>query len=1670
MADFDLIDALHESTPSVEPEVKRDFIASLEAEKYDDVVGESFTKENYVPLLDDDETKSPSLSEAKANAVVHLYGKTSPEQDGDGGQLAERSGASEQGPGDVPNGEHGVGKADDTEIHKTPLGVELLSFGGNHYIKGTIMDTMKPSAQMGTEPPFSLLGTLDGPDAEDLLNFKSMLSPVGEMKSSTASCPTLQHLSSPAKVADSMASVTAPLAFEEDLWANQEEVTISSTTLSPAEPESITESTVNLMVDVKLWEKEESLTPAQEHIQSTQDATEEFGVPFISPNQVETSFHPVDRCDPALSAGLMDDHLLVSDMMKTTVAVDALLQTPTKTSPRTPQLENVACGAGLTASTKSVPPACGNFELSVSTMELNNTTSATSIAVPLTETPSLERISGKGKLAEEVKETTPSMESPVVKVAVEKKKKKKKRSHPKGAQPPTVDIQAKAKEAQAIVSDQRLEGLPKGETWEHKENILSTEGPCNEASGVQVKAQQVHSVPSQSSIWAPGSSVNEIAHPPLHKTKTSSVNQLGAVVGNQRREAAHADNQSQMEITSEVEQTGNPLDCWSREIISSESLQTSTLGEIVEPPLEQWAGRIIPPRSQKNSEVNKVAPLISLEFDGKEYTPLESEEVSKSKEVEGPYLQHLGRGPASPGSKRTSEVNEMTGHLGREIAAPGSQTPLEVQEVAQTPLAHGGGEDPSCDLQQTCEVKKVAKTLVENAGRETSPFESKKVPEVEIEKPSPEHMARHTTPHCSGQKSGLKEMVEAPLKPVDSEGTLPESNQIPEVKKMRQIPLDHVNSETGSLGSKQISEVIVSTETPLEQVSTETALDTSEVKGIVDIPLEHCCSEIATIEQMSEVKVLVESPLCWNRETSLPESQHKSEMKEMVESPLECWNTEISPTELQQTSEQNEMVESPLECRNRETSLSESWQTPELIEMVENPFECQNRETVPSESQQISELNEMVDSPPECRNTEAVPSESQQISEPNEMEGSPLECRITETGPPESQQMIKLDEMVESPFECRSRETIPSELQQTTTVQEMVESPLECQDGLIFPECTDQITLPSLKHKVPKLLDDDEGIGSKASLKKEAGTKFLQKRGFTKGTSQREAGGKVSPEQHSKDRALKTSMQPKVMKIPHQQKKDAKPLETEKIGNVNKQSDDQGHLDESPRQDEAKPEEPSVEGMTGTESAVTSKERPLSTDTKGKAGTPATKISPTKSKPQPPASLKRPTAAATSPNKKLIGSSSATTAASTSKRVSSSSLMRPSSANTKDMKPKATEAKSPVKLPSTRPSSAGVTKTNSNTSVKSNTTSLQKMTPTTGSTPRNTTLSTPKRPTSIKTEPKSAEMKKSLSAKSPLGETGRPKTASSTSVKSTGTTPSAPSTPLGTSAPTMASSNTSRAPRTMALKTTAASEAKRVAPIPRVPSKSTVTNAPKQPRPTSAPAPDLKNVKSKIGSTDNIKHQPGGGKAKPVEKRPELVRLNRKIESSTRVTKTTSMKDSPKQTNGKVQIMNKKIDYSHVQSKCGSKDNIKHVPGGGNTRGPLVPLQYPAPDSAMLPVQIPKSKVDMSRASSKCGSKTNLKHKAGGGDVKIETTKTDFKNKAESKIGSLDNLNHTPGGGNVKNEGEEESESATISQIPENGDLMGQAESGTQQNGVGEDPTARSDETQSQELQIQETY
>uniref|UniRef100_A0AAQ4PVN5 Microtubule-associated protein n=1 Tax=Gasterosteus aculeatus aculeatus TaxID=481459 RepID=A0AAQ4PVN5_GASAC len=130
-----------------------------------------------------------------------------------------------------------------------------------------------------------------------------------------------------------------------------------------------------------------------------------------------------------------------------------------------------------------------------------------------------------------------------------------------------------------------------------------------------------------------------------------------------------------------------------------------------------------------------------------------------------------------------------------------------------------------------------------------------------------------------------------------------------------------------------------------------------------------------------------------------------------------------------------------------------------------------------------------------------------------------------------------------------------------------------------------------------------------------------------------------------------------------------------------------------------------------------------------------------------------------------------------------------------------------------------------------------------------------------------------------------------------------------------------------------ASHRRRVITKPPVPKqtpmekKPAVPRAPRTPRPINAPTPDLKNVRSKIGSIDNIKYQPGGGK---------------------------------------VQIVHKKLDFSHITSRCGSKDNIKHVPGGGK-------------------VQILNKKVDLSKVTSKCGSKDNIKHNPHKQNIKAKS-------------------------------------------------------------------------------------
>ncbi|XP_068165530.1 microtubule-associated protein 2-like isoform X3 [Antennarius striatus] len=194
--------------------------------------------------------------------------------------------------------------------------------------------------------------------------------------------------------------------------------------------------------------------------------------------------------------------------------------------------------------------------------------------------------------------------------------------------------------------------------------------------------------------------------------------------------------------------------------------------------------------------------------------------------------------------------------------------------------------------------------------------------------------------------------------------------------------------------------------------------------------------------------------------------------------------------------------------------------------------------------------------------------------------------------------------------------------------------------------------------------------------------------------------------------------------------------------------------------------------------------------------------------------------------------------------------------------------------------------------------------------------------------------------------------ARSRSVRSGASTPGSAVTP-GTPPSYTCRTPGSRTPGSHTPKSFSVLQEKKVAVI-RTPPKSP-SSAQRQLKVLNQPLPDLKNVKSKIGSTTNLKHQPKGGQ---------------------------------------VMIPSVKTDYSHIQAKCGSLDKIQHSAGGGN-------------------IQIQTKKVDVSHITSKCGSMSNIHHKPGGGYVRIENTKVDFKDKAYAKVGSLSNTSHTPGGGNV---------------------------------------------------------
>ncbi|XP_014837500.1 PREDICTED: microtubule-associated protein 2-like isoform X11 [Poecilia mexicana] len=255
--------------------------------------------------------------------------------------------------------------------------------------------------------------------------------------------------------------------------------------------------------------------------------------------------------------------------------------------------------------------------------------------------------------------------------------------------------------------------------------------------------------------------------------------------------------------------------------------------------------------------------------------------------------------------------------------------------------------------------------------------------------------------------------------------------------------------------------------------------------------------------------------------------------------------------------------------------------------------------------------------------------------------------------------------------------------------------------------------------------------------------------------------------------------------------------------------------------------------------------------------------------------------------------------------------------------------------------------------------------------------STPSRPTSIRTDSRGD------------GRSGRAPSMAGTdstrsrSVRSGASTPGSAVTP-GTPPSYSCRTPGSRTPGSHTPKSFSVLQEKKVAVI-RTPPKSP-SSVQRQLKVINQPLPDLKNVKSKVGSTANLKHQPKGGQVQILSEKLDFTHVQSKCGSKD------NLKHTPK--GGHVMIPSVKLDFSHVQSKCGSLDKVHHAAGGGN-------------------VQIQTKKIDLSHITAKCGSMSNIHHRPGGGNIRIENVKLDFKDKAHAKVGSLDNASHMPGGGNV---------------------------------------------------------
>lgn len=192
--------------------------------------------------------------------------------------------------------------------------------------------------------------------------------------------------------------------------------------------------------------------------------------------------------------------------------------------------------------------------------------------------------------------------------------------------------------------------------------------------------------------------------------------------------------------------------------------------------------------------------------------------------------------------------------------------------------------------------------------------------------------------------------------------------------------------------------------------------------------------------------------------------------------------------------------------------------------------------------------------------------------------------------------------------------------------------------------------------------------------------------------------------------------------------------------------------------------------------------------------------------------------------------------------------------------------------------------------------------------PTNTSRIPSKTPTAVPKTPPGGIGKDQKKVPSGMGKAESPKSGDRSGYSS----PGSPSTPTGRSRTSSSQMASSREPKKVA--------------IVRTPPKSPASAKSRlQPVPSTAPIPDLKNVRSKIGSIDNIRHTPGGGKVQITHKPVDLSRVTSKCGSMGNI--------HHRPGGGNIEVKSEKLDFKEkVQSKIGSLDNITHTPGGGTKK------------------------------------------------------------------------------------------------------------------------------------------